>query len=96
MGSIEKDKIFDVLDKFPWTELLLKMDDAKENEIHFTPSIEFENKHTRHGVTISIVDLDVFYIFYKRPKLVSMMFGLIKRMNKVFFCRSEGNKLLKM
>ncbi|HEY5917461.1 MAG TPA: hypothetical protein VIU13_08680 [Chryseolinea sp.] len=84
MGSIEKDKIIDVLDKFPWTELLLKMDSAKESEIHFSPSIEFENKETRHGVTISIVDPDNFYIFYKRPKLVSKMFGLVNRMEEDF------------
>ena len=93
MGSIEKDKIIDVLDKFPWTELLSKMDGAKENEVHFAPSIEFENKNTRHGLCISIIDLDDFYIFYKRPKLVSMMFGLIKRMNKDFLSERSGQRI---
>src|SRR5688572_9936688 len=84
MGSIEKDKIIDVLDKFPWTELLLKMDSAKESESHFSPSIEFENKETRHGVTISIVDPDNFHTFYKRPKLASKMFGTYQSYGRRF------------
>jgi len=81
MGDIEKDKILDIFDRFPWTDLLDKMKGVKESEIYFSPSLEVENKATRHGLAISIVDGNEFYIFYKRPKMVTKMFGLIKNMD---------------
>lgn len=84
MGEIEKGEIIEVLDRFPFTDLLEKIEKARESEVHFSPSIEFENKSSMHGITISIVDHDDFYIFYKRPKLVSRLFGLIRIKNDNF------------
>ena len=84
MGEIEKEKILDIVDRFPWTDLLDKMNGASERDIHFSPSVEFENKRTRHGLAISIVEGEngnEFYIFYKRPKMVTKLFGLIKNMD---------------
>lgn len=81
MGDIEKEKILDVFARFPWSELLDKMKRAKESDIHFSPSLEFENKHTRHGLSVSIIEGangNEFYIFYKRPKPVKKLFGLIR------------------
>lgn len=84
MGEIEREKILDIVDRFPWTDLLDKMNGANERDIHFSPSVEFENKQTRHGLAISIVLSEKgneFYIFYKRPKMVRKLFGLVKRMD---------------
>ncbi len=84
LGDIEKDKILDTFDRIPWTDLLDKMKGVKESEIYFSPSLEVENKTTRHGLAISIVEGEKgneFYIFYKRPKMVTKMFGLIKKMD---------------
>ena len=44
MGEIEKGKILDIVDRFPWTDLLDKMKGVDQSDIHFSPSIEFENK----------------------------------------------------
>ncbi len=33
-----------------------KMKGVKESEIYFSPSVEIENKATRHGLAISIVE----------------------------------------
>lgn len=84
MGEIGREKILDIVDRFPWTDLLDKMNAANESDIHFSPSVEFENKQTRHGLAISIVESErgnEFYIFYKRPKMVTNLFGLVKRMD---------------
>jgi hypothetical protein len=96
MGEIEKGKILEVLDKFPWIELLNKMNGADEKDICFSPSIEFENKDTRHGLAISIVGEEKeyeFYIFYKRPKMMTKMFGLVKEMNENYTSDRTGQTL---
>ncbi len=93
LGEIEKDKILDILDKLPWADLLDKMKGAKESEIYYSPSIEFENKTNRHGLSISIVENDYgheFYIFYKRPKMVSKFFGLSKSIDENYVSERLG------
>ena len=92
MGEIEKEKILDILDRFPWTELLNKMNGVRESEIHFSPSLEFENKVNRHGICISIVEDDgsEFYISFKRPKMVTRMFGLTKDIDYNFISARTG------
>lgn len=93
MGEIEKDKILDILDKFPWQDMLDEIDKAGDSEIYFSPSIEFENQSNKHGVSISIVDKDDFYIFYKRPKLVSKLFGLIKSQDDNYTSERTGQSI---
>jgi hypothetical protein len=93
MGEIPDEKILDILDRFPWNDLLEKMKAARESDIHFSPSIEFENKSTRHGLAISIVEgerANEFYIFYKRPKMVTKLFGLIKDMDDHYTSERTG------
>lgn len=82
MGDIDQGQIISILDRFPWAAMLEKMNGVSGDQIHFSPSIEFENKTSRHGLSISIVDGEhgnEFYIFYKRPKTIVKLFGLIKR-----------------
>jgi hypothetical protein len=93
MGEIDMGKIMDVLDKFPWAELLAKMEGVKDEEIYFSPAIEFENKDNHHGVTISIVEDGKgteFDIFFRRPKMVSKLFGLRKYMDNTFITDRTG------
>lgn len=82
MGAINKDEIIEILNSVPWVELLNSMDNVDKDDIHFSPSIEFENQTNRHGITISMIDESEYYVFYKRPKLVSKFFGLTKYMDE--------------
>ena len=93
MGEIERGKILDIVERFPWTDLLNKMDGANENDIHFSPSLEIENTTTRHGLAISIVDTSEFYIFYKRPKKVTRLLGLIKSVDNNFLSDRTGQTI---
>ncbi len=93
MGDTEKEKIPEILASFPWKDMLDKIDNAGDREIHFSPSIEFENKTNRHGLSISIIDESEFYIFYKRPKLVSRFFGLKKIMDEDYVTDKTGQTL---
>lgn len=93
MGEIEKEKIPDILERFPWTDLLTKMNLADPEKIYFSPSLEFENKHTQHSISISIVEGEKgneFYIFYKRPKVVTKLFGLIKSRDENYLSDRTG------
>ena len=93
MGEIEREKILDIVDRFPWTDLLDKMNRARAKDIHFSPSIEFENKQTRHGLSISIVEGEKgneFYIFYKRPKMVTKLFGVMKSIDENYTSDRTG------
>lgn len=86
MGPIEKDSILPMLDKFPWRDMLNRMKGVDDGKLFWSPSIEFENLETKKSVTVSIVEYDTgkieYYIFYRRPKQVSLMFGLIQRFDQ--------------
>ena len=81
IGNVEKNKIMELFEKIPWSEYLTKMKTAKEDEIYYSPSLGVENKDNRNGLSISAIDEQEWYIFYKRPKLVKKFFGLIKKMD---------------
>ena len=79
LGDIPKDKIIDKFENTPWADFLRKMASAKKSDIFYSPSLEIENKDTKHGLNISVVgdpDKYEFYIFYQRPKNVKILFGL--------------------
>jgi hypothetical protein len=81
-GNISREDILTTFLEFSWTDYLRKMATMKEKDIHYSPSLEFENKDTRQGVTFSIVGDEFkneFYIFYKRHKTVKSFFGLFSR-----------------
>jgi hypothetical protein len=81
MGEIEKEKIMEVLGKFPWMELYDKTI-GRESEIQYSPSLEFENKTNGHSVIASLDDSKkdkAFSIFYIRPKVVSKLMSWINQ-----------------
>lgn len=85
MGNIAKEDVMDILNQFPWFDLLKKMNDADPAKVNYSPSIEFENTDNHHGLSISIVGDEKdyeFYVFYKRPKMRVRLFGLIKNLDK--------------
>jgi len=90
IGTIEKEKILETFEKMPWDELLKKMETAKENEIFYSPSLEVENKDNKNGIVVSAVDGEEWYIFFKRPKMVKKLFGLIEKMDENYTTEITG------
>ncbi|MEO9965475.1 MAG: hypothetical protein ABJF11_06795 [Reichenbachiella sp.] len=90
LGEIEQDKIMENFEKIPWEELLEKMKTTNENEIHYSPSLEIENKTNRNGLSVSAVDGTEWYIFFKRPKLVKKWFGLVEKMDDNYLTDVTG------
>jgi len=83
LGEIEKDKIIELFEKTAWVEYLEKVETAKDTDIYYSPSLEVENKDTRHGLSLSAVGDPSnyeFYIFYKRPKRIKTFFGLSEKL----------------
>jgi hypothetical protein len=96
MGEIEKEKILDILDRLPWTDLLNKMKGVDESDIHYSPTLEVENKANNHLLSISIVlesNGEEFYVFYTRPKTVTSFFGLIKNTDDHFYSERTGQTI---
>ncbi|MDD4528218.1 MAG: hypothetical protein PHF25_09380 [Candidatus Margulisbacteria bacterium] len=90
IGNIEKEKIIETFEKIPWKELLNKMESSKSEEIYYSPSLEIENKDNKNGIVISAVDGREWYIFFKRPKLVKKLFGLIEKINENYTTEIQG------
>ncbi len=88
-----QDSIVEHFEKMDWDGYLQKMENAKEEEIHYSPSLEIENIENRTGLAISAVGKPgnyEFYIFYKRPKKVKLFFGLMERLNENYLTDSKG------
>lgn len=90
IGNIEKGEIMETFDKIPWKKLLEEMKLKKENEIHYSPSLEIENKDNKNGLSVSAVDGKEWYIFYKRPKIVKKFFGLTEKMDNDYLTDITG------
>jgi len=93
LGDIQENKIIDKFESIPWTDLLRQMESSKEDEIFYSPSLEIENKDTKHGLTISAVGKAIsfeFYIFYKRPKRTKTFFGLKENLNNNYTSDKTG------
>ena len=70
LGDIAADKIIGAFENIPWASHLKAMQRVDEIRIYYSPSLEIENKESKHGIVVSAVgepDDYEFYIFYKRP-----------------------------
>jgi len=79
LGRIDKDSIIEKFESINWADYLQKISGLKMEEIYWSPSLEIENKDTKHGLVFSAVgdpNNYEFYIFYKRPKKIKSFFGL--------------------
>ena len=93
LGKIDKDKIFDVFENINWSDYLIRMKDANQSEIHYSPSLEIENIDNKNGLSISAIDENEWYIFYKRPKLVKKFFGLSEKIDNNYLTEIHGMKV---
>jgi hypothetical protein len=90
IGDIEKDKVIEIFNRVPWTEYLEKMKTANKREIHYSPSLEIENKVNRNGLSVSAVDGKEWYIFFKRPRRVKRFLGLCEKMDENYLTDIQG------
>lgn len=93
LGDISQDSIIDHFENIDWDNYLQKMENVKDDEIYYSPSFEVENKESKHGLTVSAVGAPgnyEFYVFYKRPKTVKSLFGLIVRVNNNYLTDVQG------
>lgn len=92
-GEFSPEGIIQIFQKFPWNKYLLELDHAKGKDIYCSPSLSFESKLNKNKFTASAVggskDLE-FYLFYKRPKKKSILFGLIQTMDENYMSDLMG------
>lgn len=71
-GAVTRAEFKEVFKAFPWEDLLLQQNTAKDKEIHFSPSLNLTNSE---GLAISVsivgaVEDHEYYICYNRPTLI--------------------------
>ena len=92
-GVIEKEDIVQTFIEFPWIDRLRKIATMKDDDVCFSPSIDFKNTETKQGVEFSIVGDEneyEFYFFYKRTKMVSSFFGFSKKTVEGYLSNKTG------
>jgi hypothetical protein len=67
-GEIESSKIIDTFKNFPWQKYLAEMNDAADADVHYSPSICFENVEKGTLLSFSASDMNAFLIFHEAPK----------------------------
>ncbi len=82
LGIIEKEKVIEKFNSIEWSDYLKRMELANKSEIYYSPSLEIENKTNKNGLSISAIDEKEWYIFYKRPKMVKVFFGLFEKLDE--------------
>lgn len=73
-GNVTREEFRNVLQSFPWIEMLRELENAEESQVCYSPSLELIDSNTNHSLAISIVGPESeleYYIFYKRPKTIS-------------------------
>jgi len=95
LGNIEKDKIMESFEKIPWDDLIKKMESADDKDIHYSPSLEVENKDNKNGLSVSAVDGKEWSIFFKRPKLVKKRkwFKIVEYMDNNYLSDVTGQTI---
>ena len=80
-GTIDKNQIVALFKNYDWEDFLKQAEKAMEKDIYYSPSLEFENLITKHGLCFSAIGAPnnpEFLVFYKRPKKVKKWFGFGK------------------
>lgn len=90
LGDIRKEHVIEKFHSIQWDDFLKRMDSTGEEEIYYSPSLEIENKSNGNSLTISKVDNDDWYIFFKRPKTVKRFFGLIEKLDEDYLTDITG------
>ncbi|KAA3440193.1 hypothetical protein [Rufibacter hautae] len=93
LGDIESKEVISRFEQISWDEIIFNMGKANKSDIHYSPSLEFEDETTKHGIVVSGVgtsSLEEFYVSYKRPKRVKILFGLIERDNPEYYTDVTG------
>ena len=84
LGEIDKDKILDTFEKIPWDDFINRMASAKQKDFYYSPSLDIENLENNHSIEVSAIDGTCWYIFYRRPKMVTKKrwFKTVERLDK--------------
>jgi hypothetical protein len=94
LGYVEKEKVMELFERVPWAEYLVKMEAARENEIHWSPSLDFKDEDNHQIISVSVAgkpDNIDWLIFYIRPKKVKRLFGLLgEKMNNEHMTEVQG------
>jgi hypothetical protein len=83
---LEEDQVLDLVKNYPWNEQLDLTKKLNENEIFYSPSIDFTNTQNKISFCLTAhieKGQTMFSIWFKRPKEVNVLFGILGKKNKI-------------
>jgi|SRR5690606_8154201 len=86
-SPISASEVLDIAKNYPWREQLELSDSLNENEICYSPSLDFKCLETNRSFCLTAdhnmkKDLQ-FSLWYNRPKKVKVFFGLLGEKEKM-------------
>ncbi len=87
LGEMSSNTIIAYFEKIDWNAYLQKMQQAEQDDIHYSPLLELKNEANGHIISVSAVGEPYqheFNIFYERPKKVKVFFGLIQQTDQAY------------
>lgn len=82
--SIEKKAIFELFENTTWSIIPTNLNSLKLDPIYVSTSLEIENKHHKTGILIIATSDTEWQIYFKRPKIVKIRWGLSHKMDSEF------------
>ncbi|GAA4302701.1 hypothetical protein [Nibribacter koreensis] len=82
LGYIEGYKLKQTFLEWPWEKWLHKMEVAATDDFHSSPTLNISQRDQKREMLLSaLIDKGqtIFYVFYRRPKIVKSLFGLVKK-----------------
>ena len=83
---LDRNKVVELARNYPWEEQLALCDELPEEKIFYSPSLDFKNTQFKSSFGLTAVHIEevvIFSLWYKRPKTVKILFGLLGQTEKM-------------
>lgn len=83
---LEAKQVLEFAKSYPWKKQLQLCDEMPNEKIFYSPSLDFKdtNQQSSFGLTADYQDDEIrFSLWYKRPKEIKILFGLLGKTEKM-------------
>ncbi|MBD3890503.1 hypothetical protein [Olleya marilimosa] len=85
-NSLSDTEVIKLITNYPWLEILTQMKSLKQNQIYYSPSLDFKSTTSKQSLCITASlenDVPEFSLWYNRPIKYRPLFGLLSEKTKV-------------
>lgn len=66
LGDLEEEKVVEVFESIPWKDYLVETNPMDDQDVHYAPSLEVENKKLNIGLELSAIDENEWHLFFRK------------------------------